>query len=80
LEEGVWTGPVLSGYGTHLVYVHNRVDPEAPEIEMVREKLTASWIDLKRQELNDAFLKQLMDSYTIVIEPAPDVKLTTGGS
>ncbi len=80
LEEGVWTGPVLSGYGTHLVYVHNRVDPQAPEIEMVREQLTANWIDQKRKELNDEFLTRLMDSYTIIIEPAPDIKITTGGS
>ncbi|MBL4768810.1 MAG: peptidyl-prolyl cis-trans isomerase [Rhodobacteraceae bacterium] len=80
LEEGAWIGPVLSGYGTHLVYVHSRVDLQAPDIDTVREQLTANWIDLKRQELNDEFLARLMDSYTIIIEPAPDVKITTGGS
>jgi peptidyl-prolyl cis-trans isomerase C len=80
LEEGIWTGPILSGYGTHLVYVESRVDPVAPDIDMVRDKLTANWMDLKSQELNDEFLTRLMDSYTIVIEPTPNVKITKGGS
>jgi peptidyl-prolyl cis-trans isomerase C len=80
LDKEVWTGPVLSGYGTHLVYVHDRVDPVAPKIDMVRERLTADWIDQKHQKLNDAFLSRLIGSYTVIVEPAPNAKITPGGS
>ena len=43
LSPGQWHGPVLSGYGTHLVYIHNVVEPPAPVFADVQERVTQDW-------------------------------------
>ena len=35
-ETGRWTGPIPSGYGSHLVYVHDRSNARQPELAEVR--------------------------------------------
>jgi len=82
LEPDRWHGPVLSGYGVHLIYVHHREEARDPELEAVRERVAQDWEDERREELNDEFYAQLRARYTIRIdEPAsPDVAaLKTGG-
>lgn len=79
-ETGVWHGPVLSGYGTHLVYVHGRIDPAPPTLDDMRDRVNADWIDIKSREMNDEFLANLMARYTVIVEPAPGIELTAGGS
>jgi peptidyl-prolyl cis-trans isomerase C len=37
LPTGSWQGPVLSGFGVHLVYVHAVTAPAAPSWEKIRE-------------------------------------------
>lgn len=68
LEKGVWHGPVLSGYGTHLVYVHERLEAPVPELPSIREAVLADWQNMKRQELNEEFITQLVKRYKVVIE------------
>lgn len=80
IEPGAWHGPTLSGYGMHLVYVHERITPAAPSLANVHARVVADWIDMKSQELNDEFLARLMDRYAVIIEPFPDVTLTPDGS
>jgi hypothetical protein len=72
LEPERWHGPVLSGYGVHLVYIHeHRVSPPpqcAEVVDQVREDLE----DEKRRQLNDEFLASLLDRYKVVIEGQED--------
>ena len=63
-----WHGPVLSGYGTHLVYLHNVIEPPAPVFAEVRESVTQDWKTAKGEELNEKFYANLRDRYTVVIE------------
>jgi len=71
-----WHGPVLSGYGVHLVYVSNNSKPPAPVFAEVRERVTQDWKTEKGEELNEQFYANLRDQYTIVIEkPAEDGKV-----
>ena len=71
LSPGQWHGPVLSGYGVHLVYVSNVTEPPAPVFADVSERVTQDWKTDKGEELNEKFYANLRDSYTIVIE-APE--------
>ncbi len=73
LSTGQWHGPVLSGYGVHLVYVHSRIELPEPEFSEVRERVTMDWETDKREELNEKFYTSLRDRYTIVIEEATEV-------
>ena len=49
LSTGQWHGPVLSGYGMHLVYVHGRSHAPPPPFEAVKERVTQDWLDDKRE-------------------------------
>jgi hypothetical protein len=68
LTPGQWHGPVLSGYGTHLVYVSGIHEPSPPVFEEVREQVVQEWTSERSEELNEQFYANLRDSYTIVIE------------
>jgi peptidyl-prolyl cis-trans isomerase C len=68
LSPGQWHGPVLSGYGVHLVYVSNVSEPPAPVFAEVRERVTQDWKTDRGEELNEKFYANLRDQYTIVIE------------
>ena len=68
LSPGQWHGPVLSGYGVHLVYVSNVSQPPAPVFAELRERVTLDWKTDRGEELNEKFYASLRDRYTIVIE------------
>jgi hypothetical protein len=70
LEPGLWHGPVPSGYGVHLVYVHDVREPDAPVFAELRERVAQDWETDKRAELNEQFYAGLRDRYTVVIEGA----------
>jgi hypothetical protein len=76
LAPGQWHGPVLSGYGVHLVYVSHVSEPPAPEFAAVRECVTQDWVADKGEELKEQFYANLRDQYSVVIEaPEQDDKI-----
>jgi hypothetical protein len=72
LDPGKWHGPVLSGFGTHLVYVFGFQRAPEPELADVRPAVIAEWQRLKTEEFNGAFYASAKDRYEIVIEGSPD--------
>lgn len=72
LSEGVWNGPVLSGYGVHLVYVHGKQSFPEPSFAKVRERVVEDWTAARRNELNDEYVARLRDKYDVVIEATED--------
>ena len=78
LAPGEWHGPVLSGYGVHLVYVSHISEPPAPVFAEMHERVTQDWKTDKGEDLNEKFYASLRDRYTIVIEtPEQDNKVST---
>jgi len=78
LETGKWHGPVLSGYGVHLVYVY--VHREAPPavFENVQAEVLENWQMEKREQFNADFLKNLKGRYEIVIDEIPAERILLG--
>ena len=72
LAIGEWHGPVLSGYGVHLVYVHHLGTASAPEYEMVKEQVRQDWMDERRRELQDTYINEVLARYEVVFEDVPD--------
>ena len=68
LSPGEWHGPVLSGYGVHLVYISHISEPPVPVFADVRERVAEDWKTDRSEELNEQFYTNLRDRYTIVIE------------
>ena len=71
LEPGKWHGPVLSGFGTHLVYVFEFTQAPPPELDDVRDAVMPEWQRAETEQFNIEFLDSLKARYEVVIE-APE--------
>ena len=72
LSTGQWHGPVLSGYGVHLVYVSHVSEPPVPVFAGVRERVVQDWTTDRGEELNEQFYANLREQYIVVIEEAAE--------
>lgn len=68
LSLAQWHGPILSGYGTHLVYVHHRKEAPPVTFAAVENRVRQDWENAKRKELNDKFIANLLARYDVIIE------------
>ncbi len=68
LTPGQWHGPVLSGYGAHLVYVRHATAAPPPVFDEVRGQVEQEWTAEKGEELKEQFYANLREQYKIVIE------------
>jgi peptidyl-prolyl cis-trans isomerase C len=68
LEPGVWHGPILSGYGTHLVLLNEVFLAPLPAFEEVKEAVKDEWMAEQITELSERFIEGLLSRYEIVVE------------
>jgi peptidyl-prolyl cis-trans isomerase C len=70
LDPGTWHGPVTSGYGVHLVLIHDVRLAVLPNFDEIKERAQAEWMSEQISELSDRFMDNLMSRYEVVIEEA----------
>ncbi len=80
LEPGQWHGPVLSGYGVHLVYVYDFQAAPPPVFEDVQATVLEDWHAVQTEEFNAAFFEALKENYDIIIGEVPADRLTDGAA
>lgn len=68
LPVGTWMGPVVSGFGLHLVRIDQRVQPPRPRLADVRQRLENDGRSDAIRKAQDAHLQQLLDSYAVEIK------------
>ena len=68
LETGQWTGPVVSGFGAHLILLQERVPGFVPELADIRPIAEREWANEKRIQSRDAINQQLLSGYDVTIE------------
>lgn len=68
LEPGVWQGPVLSGYGSHLVMINDVVISPVPPFKTVRKRIRDQWMQEEVKNLSERFVNNLISRYEVVIE------------
>ena len=68
LEPGVWHGPVLSGFGVHLVYVFEKVQAPEPILVDIRQQVLEAWQREQMDSFNKKFYEGLKDRYTVIVE------------
>lgn len=66
LESGRWHGPVLSGYGMHLVYVAEHIAASDPVLADVRDRVLVEYTREQTEEFNAEYLRVLRSRYTII--------------
>ena len=74
LETNVWIGPVLSGYGTHLVFVSNKIAAEPFPLEEVKDQVLADYLDEKSKELVKLYMESVVAKYEVIILKEETVK------
>jgi hypothetical protein len=71
LDPGAWHGPVLSGFGVHLVYVYEHVRAPAPDFAKVRHLVLKNWQFNHQEKFYQDFINNLKSSYEIVVAQTP---------
>ena len=71
LEPGQWRGPVLSGYGVHLVYVYGVQKAPPPKFESVQQAVLQDWQTEQQEKFNEEFFDNLRRRYEVVIAEVP---------
>jgi hypothetical protein len=69
-EPGMWHGPLTSGYGLHLIYVHERIDSSIPALEEIKAEVLQDLMADIRRQTNDIFFASLRGNYDIEIADA----------
>jgi hypothetical protein len=67
LKSGVWAGPVVSGFGFHLVRVRAVQSSAKPSLADVRQQVENDWRTATIREREGKAYQALLDSYTIKI-------------
>ena len=75
LEPRRWHGPVLSGYGVHLVYVYEIRPAPSPVFEDVNQNVLADWQKAQQEKFNADFYENLKSRYDVVIAEPPAGKV-----
>jgi hypothetical protein len=68
LETGIWAGPVISGYGVHLVNVTEKSDAKPFTVGEIRDTLVREWQFAKSAEIKEKQFADLLLNYDVVIE------------
>jgi hypothetical protein len=67
LEVGSWIGPVLSGYGFHVVRIDAREDAHLPDFATVRDKVRVEYLTVARRDADELMYEDLRSRYRIDI-------------
>jgi hypothetical protein len=68
LKPGLWHGPILSGYGTHLIYVTEVTRAPIPDYNTFKDQVREGWTAEKVEELGEQFVENLVAKYEVTIE------------
>lgn len=68
LPVGTWSGPVVSGFGLHLVRISERRPAPPPRLADVRQRLENDWRNAAVRKAQDAHLKALLQGYDVTIK------------
>lgn len=70
LPLNIWSGPIKSPYGLHLVRLTGRREGYDPPLTEVRAAVEGEWRAAKRDAFRDAEYKRLRNEYEIILQDA----------
>ncbi len=72
LAPGIWTGPIKSPFGMHLVRVNKSEPGRVPALSEVRDAVKREWAAEQRKKLEDKRFAELLKRYDVSIERQPN--------
>jgi peptidyl-prolyl cis-trans isomerase C len=67
LPVGKWSGPVQSGYGSHLVFIERKEEARVPDFEEIRDYVAREYEYRSVLETQDQVYGELLDKYEVSI-------------
>ena len=67
LVPGVWSGPLASALGVHLVRLDDRAPSRIPAFESVRGRVAVDWESARRARANERHIEELVGRYRVEI-------------
>lgn len=64
-----WQGPVLSGFGYHLIQLIAIHGEEFSPFDSVQSQVAMDYQQFQQMNARDAYIEELIDQYNIVLEP-----------
>jgi len=81
LKPGSWSGPIMSGYGWHLVWIDSVTPGHIPYFEEVEPEVRTAWTEEKRSTIKRNAFETIRSRYQIVLpESYPQDELTNNVS
>lgn len=74
LPADQWAGPVSSGYGTHLIRLDAHQNNILPPLEALHDRVLADWRIAEARIMRDAYVKTLLERFTIELPDLTDEK------
>ncbi|MFK8029377.1 MAG: peptidyl-prolyl cis-trans isomerase [Gammaproteobacteria bacterium] len=68
LQPDVWTGPVVSGFGIHLVKITHRQESYTPSLSEVRAAVVNDWLSEQNSLLQNKAYDDLRSDYDVIID------------
>ncbi len=68
LELGVWSGPIESPYGRHLIRMRDREAGRVPELSEIRGVVKREWLANRRRTAQETLFNQLRSQYVVTLQ------------
>ena len=72
LPEGVWRGPIESGFGWHLVFVDTAIPGRVPDFEEIEPAVKTAWLAEQKVLAWDKAYKEMRAKYTVLLPVPPE--------
>lgn len=69
LNENQWSGPIVSNYGFHIVFIKKRIKGYIPDLSQIYQKVYSDFIIMNRKENVINFLDEIKEEYEVIINP-----------
>jgi peptidyl-prolyl cis-trans isomerase C len=70
-KPGLWTGPIESGYGWHLVFIDSLTPERASSFEEVEPDVKTAWLAAQKAEAWDKAYKAMRAKYEVLLPGPP---------
>jgi parvulin-like peptidyl-prolyl isomerase len=67
LKPGSWQGPIESGYGWHLVFVHSVIPGRVPAFEEVEPDVKSAWLGEQKALAWEKTYQEMRAKYTVLV-------------
>lgn len=79
LPNGIWTGPVQSGLGWHLIYIDKVIPGRVPSFGEVASDVKTAWLGEQKAAAWQKAYDEMRAKYTVML-PIPEMEPVGGGA